>query len=178
MAKTSPKKPKTCKKPAKTGVKAEKVQVSGEISSQEGEIREENAVKPAVKKRRYNVENLKPFKKDDERSRKCQSKGGTVKAMNARVLKANAAVVADSGKLPVLLKKALETAENDPMYSQALLVVIKEAAKLVGATHDQSPDAAQNLNLKADVKKAETVKLVIEDFTKPETPDNGGTAGE
>lgn len=178
MANSSPKKPEIRKKPAKNGIKTEKLQVSGENISQEGEIREENAVTPAVKKRRYNVENLKPFKKDDERSRKCQSMGGTVKAMNARVLKANAAVVADSGKLPVLLKKALDSAESNPMYSQALLVVIKEAAKLVGATHDQSPEASQNLNLKADVKKAETVKLVIEDMTKPEATEEGGTAGE
>ena len=173
MANSSPEKPEIRKKPAKNGVKAEKLQVSGEIFSQEGEIREENAVKPAVKKRRYNVENLKPFKKDDERSRKCQSMGGTVKAMNARVLKANAAVVADSGKLPVLLRKALESAESNPMYSQALLVVIKEAAKLVGATHDQSPESRQNVNVTADVKKAETVKLVIEDFMKPDEGSEG-----
>ena len=179
MANSSPKKPKIRKKPAKNGIKSEKLQVPGENISKEGEIREENAVNPAVKKRRYNVENLKPFKKDDERSRKCQSMGGTVKAMNARVLKANAAVVADSGKLPELLQIALDSAKSNPMYSQALIAVVKEAAKLVGATHDQSPEASQNVNLKADVKKAETVKFVIEDFTKPEQGEkDGGAAGE
>lgn len=176
MAKKAGKGAKSCKIPAKTGVKSEKVQVSEDFSPENGHG---DAVKPAVKKRRYNVENLKPFKKDDERSRKCQSMGGTVKAMNARVLKANAAVVADSGKLPELLQVALDSAKSNPMYSQALLSVVKEAAKLVGATHDQSPESSQNVNLKADVKKAETVKLVIEDFTKPEQGEkDGGAAGE
>lgn len=44
---------------------------------------------------------------------------------------------------------------------------IIEASKFIGCHFDQSEDAVKNLNVKADVKKAGTVKLVIEDMTKP-----------
>lgn len=176
MAKKAGKGAKSCKIPAKTGVKSEKVQVSEDFSPKNGQG---DAVKGTVKQRRYNVQNLTPYKKGEKRTKENASKGGTVKQMNALLLKANATVVYESGKIPELLKVALDSAKSNPMYSQALLSVVKEAAKLVGATHDQSPEASQNVNLKADVKKAETVKLVIEDFTKPEQGEkDGGAAGE
>lgn len=59
------------------------------------------------------------------------------------------------------------------MYNQddKYLGMIERATRLVGLQHDQSPDAvAQKLqvNANANVKKDSTVKLVIEDFTKPE----------
>ena len=57
--------------------------------------------------------------------------------------------------------------EKDEMY----LGMIMTATKLVGLQHEQSSEAiAQKLEVKADanVKKDSTVKLVIEDFTKPE----------
>lgn len=49
--------------------------------------------------------------------------------------------------------------------------LIEKALRIVGLHHDQSPDAqAQKVqvNANANVKKDSTVKLVIEDFTKPE----------
>lgn len=51
------------------------------------------------------------------------------------------------------------------------LAMIEKATRLTGLQHDQSTEAlAQRFEVKADanVKKDSTVKLVIEDFTKPE----------
>lgn len=51
------------------------------------------------------------------------------------------------------------------------LGMIERATRLVGLQHDQSPDAiAQKISLdaKANVKKDSTVKLILEDMTKPE----------
>lgn len=51
------------------------------------------------------------------------------------------------------------------------LGMIEKATRLVGLQHDQSQEAiAQKMEIKADanVRKDSTVKLVIEDFTKPE----------
>ena len=169
MVKKSDMKPQKRTKCTKTAVKTAKKPVLRENLSADPSSSSPN---PTPKKR-GNPQNLVHYEKGDPRAKKNGALGGTVKQMNARMLKQNAAVVEESGKMPVLIKKALDTAESDPMYSQALLAVVKEAAKLVGAHADQSPDAKQNLNINADVKKAETVKLVIEDFTKPE-----GAAGE
>ena len=171
MAKKAGTKAESRKNPAKKAGKPEKLQVQEDFSREEGQ---NDAVNGAVKHRRYNVQNLTPYKKGEKRTKENASKGGTVKQMNALLLKANATVVYESGKIPELLQVALDSAKSNPMYSQALISVIKEAAKLVGATHDQSPEAVQNVNLKADVKKAETVKLVIEDLTKPEEGEGGG----
>lgn len=170
MAKKTATKPEIRKKFTKTAVKTAKKPVLRENLSADTSSSSPN---PTPKKR-GNPQNLVRYEKGDPAAKKNGAIGGTVKQMNARMLKQNAAVVEESGKMPVLIKKALDTAESNPMYSQALLAVVKEAAKLVGAHADQSPDAAQNLNLKADVKKAETVKLVIEDFTKPETTEAEG----
>lgn len=47
------------------------------------------------------------------------------------------------------------------------MTAVIEASKFLGCHFDQSEEAVKNLNVKADVKKAGTVKLVIEDMTKP-----------
>lgn len=47
------------------------------------------------------------------------------------------------------------------------MTAVIEASKFLGCHFDQSEDCVKNLNVKADVKKAGTVKLVIEDMTKP-----------
>ena len=57
------------------------------------------------------------------------------------------------------------------MSDEKQMNLIEKALRIVGLHHDQSPDAqAQKLqvNANANVKKDSTVKLVIEDFTKPE----------
>lgn len=49
--------------------------------------------------------------------------------------------------------------------------IVEKALRIVGLTHDQSSDAiAQKISLdaKANVKKDSTVKLILEDLTKPE----------
>lgn len=50
-----------------------------------------------------------------------------------------------------------------------------EVGKFMG-TDAQTEERAQNINLNANVKKAETVKLVIEDFTKPDEAEKPGEA--
>lgn len=57
--------------------------------------------------------------------------------------------------------EALENRSKDEMTA------VIEASKFLGCHFDQSEEAVKNLNVKADVKKAGTVKLVIEDMTKP-----------
>lgn len=59
------------------------------------------------------------------------------------------------------------------MYNkdEKYLGMIERATRLVGLQHDQSPDAVAQkiaLDAKANVKKDSTVKLIIEDMTKPE----------
>lgn len=59
------------------------------------------------------------------------------------------------------------------MYNrdEKYLGMIERATRLVGLQHDQSPDAiAQKIsvNANANVKKDSTVKLILEDMTKPE----------
>lgn len=51
------------------------------------------------------------------------------------------------------------------------MALIEKALRIVGLHHDQSPDAAAQkiaLEANANVKKDSTVKLVLEDMTKPE----------
>ena len=51
------------------------------------------------------------------------------------------------------------------------ITIVDKALHIVGLQHDQSPDAqAQKISLdaKANVKKDATVKLILEDMTKPE----------
>lgn len=57
------------------------------------------------------------------------------------------------------------------MSDEKQMNLIEKALRIVGLHHDQSPDAqAQKIALdaKANVKKDSTVKLILEDMTKPE----------
>lgn len=57
------------------------------------------------------------------------------------------------------------------MCDEKQMNLIEKALRIVGLHHDQSPDAqAQKIALdaKASVKKDATVKLILEDLTKPE----------
>lgn len=57
------------------------------------------------------------------------------------------------------------------MCDEKQMNLIEKALRIVGLHHDQSPDAqAQKIALdaKASVKKDSTVKLILEDMTKPE----------
>lgn len=112
-----------------------------------------------------------------EMARTIGAKGGKQKGINAAIRRDLLYLAANRDTLAKKFMEAL--VEPNPELANIKLQFVKEAAKLVGATHDQSPEASQNVNLKADVKKAETVKLVIEDFTKPEHGEkDGGAAGE
>ena len=132
--------------------------------------------KPSPKRSPKSLENLIRYEAGDIAARMNGSKGGKIRALNAAMLKDNALAAAKGNRIPKLIDEALDDAFNAGRIELAAMkmAIAEKAAKLVGATHDQSPDAAQNLNLKADVKKAETVKLVIEDLTKPETTEAEG----
>lgn len=112
-----------------------------------------------------------------EMARTIGAKGGKQKGINAAIRRDLLYLAANRDTLAKKFMEAL--VEPNPELANIKLQFVKEAAKMVGATHDQSPEASQNVNIKADVKKAETVKLVIEDFTKPEQGEkDGGAAGE
>ena len=137
--------------------------------------------KPSPKRSPKSLENLIRYEAGDIAARMNGSKGGKIRALNAAMLKDNALAAAKGNRIPKLIDEALDDAFNAGRIELAAMkmAIAEKAAKLVGATHDQSPEASQNVNLKADVKKAETVKLVIEDFTKPEQGEkDGGAAGE
>lgn len=162
-------KPGICRNAAKTADKTEKNAVlSGEMQPDSAQ----DSPKETPKKR-GNPQNLVRYEKGDPNARINGKKGGTRKGLNAQVLNETAAVVSKDGRIPDLVDSAIRIAKSDPDFAQSLLAVAEKAMKLVGATHDQSPEARQNVNVTADVKKAETVKLVIEDFTKPEEGSEG-----
>lgn len=132
--------------------------------------------KPSPKRSPKSLENLIRYEAGDIAARMNGSKGGKIRALNAAMLKDNAMAAAKGNRIPKLIDEALDDAFNAGRIELAAMkmAIAEKAAKLVGATHDQSPESRQNVNVTADVKKAETVKLVIEDFTKPEE----GAAGE
>ena len=174
MAKKTATKPEIRKKFTKTAVKTAKKSVLREKLAAEPE-------KPSPKRSPKSLENLIRYEAGDIAARMNGSKGGKIRALNAAMLKDNALAAAKGNRIPKLIDEALDDAFNAGRIELAAMkmAIAEKAAKLVGATHDQSPEASQNVNLKADVKKAETVKLVIEDFTKPEQGEkDGGAAGE
>lgn len=137
--------------------------------------------KPSPKRSPKSLENLIRYEAGDIAARMNGSKGGKIRALNAAMLKDNALAAAKGNRIPKLIDEALDDAFNAGRIELAAMkmAIAEKAAKLVGATHDQSPESRQNVNVTADVKKAETVKLVIEDFTKPEQGEkDGGAAGE
>lgn len=131
--------------------------------------------RPSPKRSPNSLKNLIHYEAGDIAAKMNGSKGGKIRALNAAMLKDNALAAAKGNRIPKLIDEALDDAFNAGRIELAAMkmAIAEKAAKLVGATHDQSPEASQNLNLKADVKKAETVKLVIEDFTKPEEGSEG-----
>ena len=161
--------PQIRKNSAKNGVKTAKKPILREKCAAEPE-------KPSPKRSPKSLENLIRYEAGDIAARMNGSKGGKIRALNAAMLKDNALAAAKGNRIPKLIDEALDDAFNAGRIELAAMkmAIAEKAAKLVGATHDQSPEASQNVNLKADVKKAETVKLIIEDFTKP--PE--GAAGE
>ena len=150
-----------CRKTAKNAVKvAKKPVLTEKMDAPAGVV----AGVEQVKKRKGNVANLKPYKKGEERARKNGKLGADVKHNNERVLNETATVVAESGKVPKLVKKALDIAEADPATAMMLLNVAEKAARIPGATYDQSDYAKQKLELSGKVDSAIDVhRFIIED---------------
>jgi hypothetical protein len=105
----------------------------------------------------------RPFTKENAKKMALSAAAAKKRRKEARM--SMLAALTDELDLGQELLKALK--ERDEMY----LGMIMTATRLVGLQHDQSSEAmAQKMEIKSDahVKKDSTVKLVIEDFTKPE----------
>lgn len=105
----------------------------------------------------------RPFTKENAKTMQLSAAAAKKRRKEARMKMLSA--LTDELDLGQELLKALK--ERDDMY----LGMIMTATRLVGLQHDQSSEAmAQKMEIKSDahVKKDSTVKLVIEDFTKPE----------
>lgn len=99
-----------------------------------------------------------------ETAKIASAKGNWTKKMLAERRKAYKQAVMEKltpDKFSGAFLEALENRNKDEMTA------VIEASKFLGCHFDQSEDCVKNLNVKADVKKAGTVKLVIEDMTKP-----------
>lgn len=105
----------------------------------------------------------RPFTKENAKTMQLSAAAAKKRRKEARMKMLSA--LTDQLDLGQELLKALK--ERDEMY----LGMIMTATRLVGLQHDQSSEAmAQKMEIKSDahVRKDSTVKLVIEDFTKPE----------
>lgn len=105
----------------------------------------------------------RPFTKENAKTMQLSAAAAKKRRKEARMKMLSA--LTDELDLGQELLRAMR--QKDEMY----LGMIMTATKLVGLQHEQSSEAiAQKLEVKADanVKKDSTVKLVIEDFTKPE----------
>lgn len=105
----------------------------------------------------------RPFTKENAKTMQLSAAAAKKRRKEARMKML--AALTDKLDLGEELLKALK--ERDDTY----LGMIMTATRLVGLQHDQSSEAmAQKMEIKSDahVKKDSTVKLVIEDYTKPE----------
>lgn len=105
----------------------------------------------------------RPFTKENAKTMQLSAAAAKRRRKEARMKMLSA--LTDRLDLGEELVKAM--LQKDEQY----LGMIMTATRLVGLQHDQSPDALlQRMEIKSDatVKKDSTVKLVIEDFTKPE----------
>lgn len=123
---------------------------------------EEAQVPPSAESSQKQVRG-RPFTKENAKTMQLSAAAAKKRRKEARMKMLSA--LTDRLDLGEELYKALK--EKDEMY----LGMIMTATRLVGLQHDQSSEAmAQKMEIKseANVKKDSTVKLVIEDFTKPE----------
>lgn len=123
---------------------------------------EEAQVPPSAESSQKQVRG-RPFTKENAKTMQLSAAAAKKRRKEARMKMLSA--LTDRLDLGEELYKALK--EKDDMY----LGMIMTATRLVGLQHDQSSEAmAQKMEIKSDahVKKDSTVKLVIEDFTKPE----------
>lgn len=104
----------------------------------------------------------RPFTKDN--AREMGARGNWTKSRLAAQRKAYKVAVMEKLTPDNFAKNFLEAFERKDKDAMNAII---EASKFIGCHFDQSDEAVKNLNVKADVKKAGTVKLVIEDMTKP-----------
>lgn len=123
---------------------------------------EEAQVPPSAESSQKQVRG-RPFTKENAKTMQLSAAAAKKRRKEARMKMLSA--LTDRLDLGEELYKAMSNRDFD--YLQMIVV----ATRLTGLQHDQSSEAmAQKMEIKseANVKKDSTVKLVIEDFTKPE----------
>ena len=105
----------------------------------------------------------KPF--DSETAKKAAISAARAKMLRKKIRAEMLAELTSAVNIGGEMVKAFKS--RDSKYIE----LIEKAVRIVGLHHDQSPDAVAQkiaLDAKANVKKDSTVKLILEDMTKPE----------
>ena len=144
--KKAPTKRKTCIKTAKKPVLREKM--AADNSSQE-------TTQPKKKNRHGDPARFgdKSHRWSAEEALAAAKKGGTMKGVRAAIMNDFARAAAQEGRLSQMFARAIET--NDPL----LLTMAERAARMVGATFDQSPDAKQKIEVDGKMDNTLNVKI-------------------
>ena len=85
------------------------------------------------------------------------SKGGKVKALRAAILDGCAKSAAENNRLNKLYHEAIT--EPDPEIANQKMQLVERAAKFIGATFDQSPDAKQKIEVDGKMDNTLEVKI-------------------
>lgn len=85
------------------------------------------------------------------------SKGGKVKALRRAILDDCARTAAKENRIAKLFDEALN--EPDPEIANQKMQLAERAAKFIGATHDQSDEAKQKIELGGNVKRNITINF-------------------
>ena len=146
-------KSKICRKTAKSDVKTAKKPVLVEKMAADNSSQE--TTQPQKKNRHGDPARFgdKSHRWSAEEALAAAKKGGTMKGVRAAIMNDFARAAAQEGRLSQMFARAIET--NDPL----LLTMAERAARMVGATFDQSPDAKQRVELDGKLDNTLNVKI-------------------
>lgn len=138
-------KSKICRKTAKSDVKTAKKPVLVEKMAADNSSQE--TTQPQKKNRHGDPARFgdKSHRWSAEEALAAAKKGGTMKGVRAAIMNDFARAAAQEGRLSQMFARAIET--QDPL----LLTMAERAARMVGATFDQSEDAKQKVELSGQV---------------------------
>ena len=97
------------------------------------------------------------FEAGDVAAKIAGSKGGTIKAIRRAILDDCARAAAKGDRLAKLFDDALN--EPDPEIANQKMQLAERAAKFIGATFDQSPDAKQKIEVDGKMDNTLEVKI-------------------
>ena len=146
-------KSKICRKTAKSDVKTAKKPVLVEKMAADNSSQE--TTQPQKKNRHGDPARFgdKSHRWSAEEALAAAKKGGTMKGVRAAIMNDFARAAAQEGRLSQMFARAIET--QDPL----LLTMAERAARMVGATFDQSPDAKQRVELDGKLDNTLNVKI-------------------